>query len=347
MTNLPVVVAIPARNEADRIGACLAALAQQTLARSRIAAVVIYANNCTDSTAAIARNTCLPFALEVVEATLPPNYSHVGYARRGASNAAIACLKRRGHIDGIIANTDADSEVDTGWLAALLAAFGSEVDAVCGEIEIEEPLTSGLMAARAAEAAYADAVARVTALLDPLPHDPWPNHIWSWGANFSVRARVLLSIGGSPLVNLAEDRALHATLLARDFRIRHSRAVRVRTSARVDGRAPGGFADLLAGYAADPAALADFALEPAAVTWQRAQARGKARRQWCDRPGFGAFWAACEAKMPGLARQRVAVDALPSETRQLVARIRAAADRSDTRARATAFAPVLREAARQ
>jgi cellulose synthase/poly-beta-1,6-N-acetylglucosamine synthase-like glycosyltransferase len=345
MTNLPLVVAIPARNEADRIGACLVALARQTLARSRITAVVLYANNCTDSTAAVARNMSLPFDLEVIEATLLPNGTHVGYARRGASNAAIASLHRRGYTDGIIANTDADSRVDPGWLAALLAAFASDVDAVCGEIDIDEPLAMGLAAAREAEAAYADAVARVTALLDPLAHDPWPNHIWSWGANFAVRASVLSAVGGSPLVELAEDRALHAALLAQDFRIRHSRAVRVRTSARTDGRAPGGFADLLAGYAADPAALADFALEPAGVSWQRAQTRGKARRQWCDRSGFGAFWAACEAQMPDLERQRVTVDALPSETRQLFARIKAAGDRSDTQVRATAVVSAPREAA--
>ena len=317
MTSLPVIIAIPARNEADRIGACLTAIAAQPDAGSHIAGVVVFANNCTDETAAAAAAVDTPFPLHVIAAQLPPIRAHIGHARRGAIDAAFDCLMAAGRSDAIIAGTDADSRVAPGWLAALLAAFSGDVDAVCGAIDLDGTVPPGLAAVRAAEAAYAETTARAAAQLDPLPHDPWPNHIWCWGANLAVRARVLADVGGSPLVDLAEDRALHAVLLRSGARIRHSQAARVLTSARADGRAPGGFADLMTSYADDPAALADFWLEPAALTFTRASQRGAARLDWGRHPGFGEHWAAHEAETPALAPQRVAIADLPAEGARL------------------------------
>lgn len=343
----PVVVAIPARNEAGSIGAALAALAAQPDAGKRIAAVIVHANNCTDDTAAVARSVQAPFAVQVIEAEWPAAQAHVGHARRAATEAAVQHLSVLGRKDGIVASTDADSRVAPDWLAALLVAFAADVDAVCGAIDLDGPVAPGLEAVRRCEADYAGAVARAAAHLDPRAHDPWPNHVWSWGANFAVRADVLAAVGGFPLVDLAEDRALHELLVRHDARIRHADDVRVLTSARADGRAPGGFADLLAGYAGDPAALADFNLEPATISWVRAACRGRARARWGDAPGFGAFWAVHEDARPELARQRVAVGDLPRETVLLRAWIRAAEGRSDNPARGTATLPQLRAAGRR
>ena len=100
---------------------------------------------------------------------------------------------------------------------------------------------------------------------------------------------MLANVGGSPLVDLAEDRALHAALLRHGARIRHSDAARVRSWARSDGRAFGGFADLMASYADDPEALAGFWLKPAALTWERARQLGAARWRWGDHAGFGDY----------------------------------------------------------
>jgi cellulose synthase/poly-beta-1,6-N-acetylglucosamine synthase-like glycosyltransferase len=334
MTRPAIIVAIPARNEAERIRACLAALASQPAASQRITAVVVHANNCTDATAALARSTALPFALDVVESLLPPPRAHIGHARHIATDAAIAWAQQHGIDDAIIAGTDADSRVAHGWLDALVAAFDGGVDAVCGAIELDGPVPPRLAAGRADEARYAACVAQAAAVLDPLPHDPWPNHIWSWGANFAVRARTLAAVGGTPLVDLAEDRALHAELLRCDARVRHSLAARVITSARADGRAPGGLADLMTSYEADPDALADFALEPARITWRRALLRGHARRCWGDRPGFGADWADRERAMESLPHSRVSLARLPAESAQLASWIKAATDRSGSPARA-------------
>ena len=333
-----IVVAIPAHDEAERIETCLDALARQPAASRHIAGVVVFANNCRDNTATIARAMTLPFAIDVIEAELPPEHAHIGWARRGATDAAFARLAKLGIADGIIANTDADSHVGCDWLAAIVADFEHGADAVAGAIDIDPSDAAALAGTtqRRAEHDYAAAVARVNARLDPIEHDPWPNHIWAWGANLAVRARVLAAVGGMPTVNLAEDRALHAALLCRDARVRHSVTARVWTSGRSDGRAPGGFADLLHSYANDPRALADFALEPARAAWTRARLRGQARRLW-QRGGaaalapmaaalgasapatdrFGAAWMTIAETSDALQWHRVAVADLPGETRKL------------------------------
>ncbi len=340
MTRLPVVVAIPARNEADNIAACLAAIAAQPGAGSRIAGVTVFANNCTDDTVAVAARTALPFPVAVSAADLPPDTAHIGHARRAAHDAALAFMAANDIGDAIIASTDADSRVAPDWLANLTGAFTGNVDAVCGAIEIDGPVSPALARARADEAAHADAAARIAAWLDPRPHNPAPNHIWCWGANFSVRAAVLKAVGGSPIVNLAEDRALHAALLRHDAQVCHARNVCVLTSARTHGRAPGGFADLLTRYASDTSALADFWLEPAALTWNRAARRGAARRSWQatsgSERGFGAYWAMVEATDPALAAQPVALADLPAETAKLDRWLKVAASRCDIQPRAVA-----------
>src|SRR5580698_5365472 len=72
------IVAIPAKDEAERLPACLRALAKQTdelghpLARGAFG-VVVFANNCSDDSAQAARlaGEGAPFALRVVEGRLP------------------------------------------------------------------------------------------------------------------------------------------------------------------------------------------------------------------------------------------------------------------------------------
>ena len=325
---VPVIVAIPARDEANHITSCLNAIASQPGAERNIAAVILFANNCADETAAIARSLSLPYPLQVIEASFPPEEAHIGHARRGATNAAFNCKNEMGLDDPIIAGTDADSLLASDWLPALLKAFTGNIDAVCGAIDVEDNLAPSLSSKLYIEATYSDAVARVSNFLDPLPHDPWPNHIWCWGANFAVRASILLAAGGTPLVSLAEDRALHAELLRRDARIRHSQEVRVHTSSRDVGRAPGGLADLMRNYADDPNAEADYFLEPARLTIERARLRGNERQRWGETPGFGAHWQELEVTNPFLTPKRVRLAALETETKKLEMWLNTAKDRS-------------------
>ena len=139
------VVAIPVRDEEERLPACLGALAQQrdqlgqptppTLVR-----IVVFANNCTDQSASLARRLgeCLSLDVRVVEARLPPAIAHAGNARRAAMDLAEAWLVDGGEKDGVILTTDADSQVATNWIAENVVAFAAGAEAVLGRIDLDE-----------------------------------------------------------------------------------------------------------------------------------------------------------------------------------------------------------------
>jgi hypothetical protein len=87
--SLPVVVAIPAKNEEEHIRPCLVALDGQNGAS--VDHVVVYANNCTDATAAAARSVNLRsgMTVQIVEETLPPHLADAGFARRRAMEVSL------------------------------------------------------------------------------------------------------------------------------------------------------------------------------------------------------------------------------------------------------------------
>ena len=320
------VVAVPARCEAERIGACLHALAAEV--RGADAAVLVLANNCRDDTAARARAVGAQGApVFVEEVELAPADAHAGEARRRALAAAAARLRGE---DGVLLTTDADSRVVPGWLAANLRALDRGADAVCGVVGFLPDEACGLSfpPARRVEARYATLQAELTARLDPQAHDPWPNHLWAWGASLAVRAETHALAGGLPARPLAEDRAFVERLEEMDARVRHALDVRVLTSARRQGRAPGGLATLVDAYAAGEAAPCDAALEPALDAARRAVLRRRLREAWCGdapaaefaprlhlapsrveallrAPTFGLAWRAAERESPRLRRRRL------------------------------------------
>ncbi len=328
-----VAVAVPARNEAALIVPCLAALARSAEDAGLRAKVVIFVNNSSDTTAALALKFRAPaLDVTVIDAVLPPALAHAGSARRAALDRAAALLP-----DGVLLTTDADSRVDPAWIAANLAEIDAGADAVAGVVTLDPAARATLppLPGRELEWRLAGLQARLGDLLDPVPHDPWPNHLWAWGASLAVTRAAYLRIGGLPAVPLAEDRAFAAAIERHDLRLRHSHAPVVFTSARTVGRAPGGFADLLSAYATDPRAACDAALEPVADLVGRLQLRARVRRAHAT--GFGAAWAAIEAGTPCLVRRRVLPAMLTTEV-ELAERVisQLAARRADTAASAPA-----------
>ena len=104
------VVVIPAKNEADRLPACLAALAAQRDTSGRrffptSLGVLVFANDCEDDSAAIARRLLegFPFCWRVAEASLPRPRAHAGGARREAMNMADAWLRENGEAVAAVA----------------------------------------------------------------------------------------------------------------------------------------------------------------------------------------------------------------------------------------------------
>jgi GT2 family glycosyltransferase len=342
------VVAIPVRDEEKRLPACLHALARQRDRSGRSISptqvrVVLFANNCTDRSASLARNLGggLSLDVRVVEARLPPAIAHAGSARRAAMDLAEAWLVEAGESDGVILATDADSQVAPDWIAENLAAFAAGAEAVLGRINLDEEgdeLPEALHRRGALEDTYEKLLTEFSWLLDPLEYDPWPHHATISGASLAVTRAAYCRVGRLPRVPLGEDKALVGLLSRHDVRIRHCPTAHVITSGRTDGRAPGGVADTLAIRSKEPDAFCDEALEPFRTAFARAAWRGRLRRlygvgrlaldlNWVEKleiaprdvddliqePAFGAIWAAIELRSPRFARRLLRPAELPEQ----------------------------------
>jgi GT2 family glycosyltransferase len=262
---IEAVVAIPVRNEEERIGACLGAIGAQAGLAPGALGIALLVNNTTDGTVAAieAARTDLPHAVRVVVRDSPD--ANAGWARRGAMDAAAEWLEESGG-RGAILTTDADSRVSPDWAARNIAALAGGADAVAGTISLDPAdaarLSPALQARGRLEAEYHALLDELAALVDPDPQDPWPNHTTESGASLAVTLAAYRQVGGMPPIALGDDRAFMARLREHDLRIRHDPAIRVVTSGRLAGRAAGGVADTMRARQDDPDCLCDARLEP-------------------------------------------------------------------------------------
>ena len=328
------------RDEAERIGSCLHALAGQRNAAHP--EVLLLVNNTTDATLAeVSRaRRALPLSIRVVEHEFAPAEADAGHARRMAMDLAAGCARPA----DVLLTTDADGQVEPDWLAANLRHLRAGADAVAGCAVIDPveaaAIPAALHAADARECALAAVLDEVAALLDPEPHDPWPRHTEHSGASICVTLDAYRRAGGIPAVPIGEDRAFFAALRRVDARVRHAPDVRVTVSGRVLGRARGGMADTIRRRMIAPDPLLDDAIEPVGAAARRARLRGRLRRahgaghaegalaqllrrdlrlgaervEWLvGRPTFGEAWAEAEARSPALARVAVPAARLDAE----------------------------------
>ena len=283
----PAIVVIPARNEAERVIRCLAALAVQ---RDRLGApvsagsfgVLLWVNNSSDETAAAARRAAssLPYPLDVCEVNFSQNAT-AGGARRQAMEEA-AAIMRQSLVGGILLTTDADSVVSPTWVADNSRHLEYGADCVAGYIDAEplEILSHGpqFLSRGRLEDTYLRLIAEIDARCDPRAHNPWPSHRVSSGASLAVKLSAYDAVGGMPDKALGEDSAFTALLDRQGFKVRHALDVSVVTSCRFDGRASGGAADTMRHRRDVPDAFCDEDLEPAFRTLRRAVMRGFLRR---------------------------------------------------------------------
>jgi len=345
---LRCVVAIPVRNEAERIGECLRALdVQEGLGASELG-VVLFLNNCTDGTAHVV--AALPHPRRLVVRVIERVFdgANAGWARREAMEAAADWLEEGGGdaADGVILTTDADSRVPADWVARNLAAITDGVDAVAGRIALDEAdaarLPAALHARGSLEGAYEVLLTELEALIDPVPHDPWPRHWTTSGATLAVRLGTYRRVGGMPPLAVGEDKAFVSSLLSSDARVRHDPDILVVTSGRLDGRAPGGAADTMKLRCEVPESPCDPRLEPLPralfrFAWRRRlrrlHASGRLRRDrlWAPWLGVRPDDAAAILRLPALGAMLAAVEAAtphlayrPLRPRELRAHIRMA-----------------------
>jgi GT2 family glycosyltransferase len=340
----PAVVAIPATNEADRIGVCLTALSDQ---QHRPDAVILLLNNCTDGTEATARALAprLGFEPDLACLDLTPAQANAGCARRLAMQLA---AKRAGP-GGVLLTTDADTVVPPDWVTRNLAALDAGADVVCGRVEVD-PAEAALIPAHlhaddALECRLIALLDDIAWLLDSEPHDPPPRHTEASGASLAVTAAAFQRVGGIPAIPSTEDRTFVTALWRMDARIRHDPAIRVSVSGRTVGRAPGGMADAIRRRMVRQDKFTDDQVEPAAAALLRYGLRSAARNAWrlqridalladdlgipvrvlakaLRRPFFGAAWAALERASPHLGRRRVRFTGLPKEIARAEAIVR-------------------------
>lgn len=284
-----VAIAIPAYDEADRIGRCLDSLAAQD--DPGPIAVVVVANNCSDATAEIARAP-RSVQVHVIEHAFADHERGAGAARRMA-------MAQAAQLGTIVLTTDADCVVDRDWVRAHRAAFARGADAVAGRVSADwSELSLHPEPARhigELEWTYLGLIAEAEPLFDPVAHDPAPRHAQRCGANLGITRAMLERIGGVPALATGEDRALLAAVEHADGRIRHDRGPHVTASARLIGRAGGGMADALRQRLASDY-LCDDQLAPADALVALWRARHAARIAWqpalADGTTFGSAWAA-------------------------------------------------------
>ncbi len=332
-----IVVAIPVRDEEERISACLKALFGQTVAPD---AVVLLLNNCRDGTLAACKTWQAQWPqLHIVERELAGTLATAGEARRLALEYAAALSG-----NGIILTSDADSVTPPDWIEINCREIAMGAEVVCGtaSVDPEEALlvTQEMHQDYLDECACFDLLDEVEAILNPDPTDPWPRHQQNSGASIAVRAATFRRAGGAPAVASGEDRALVQRLRLIDARIRHAFGISVTVSGRLEGRAAGGMAEAMKRRLQQRDEFTDDRLEPATDAYRRSLAKAACRAAWLGQrssralaeellvapaimecllsvPFFGTAWAEIQSHSLVLKqRRRVSYDDLPRETKR-------------------------------
>jgi glycosyltransferase involved in cell wall biosynthesis len=223
------VVVIPARNEAAGIGACLRALAFQSIGIEQFE-VALVLDACVDATEPIARQAADELGLTL--GTLIGPGQGAGAARRLGMEAAATRLIAAGAPHGLIACTDADSRPAPDWLERQLDHLRGGARAIAGLVELDpgevEQLNSEVLRRRERDAA--DRLDRVRRT------DPTAAHHHFAGASIGITAAAYRQVGGLEPLTALEDQAFAGRLDAHGVPILRAADVKVLTSARSRGR---------------------------------------------------------------------------------------------------------------
>ncbi len=239
------VVVVPARDEAPRIAACLHALGAQLGMAPHSYEVILILDGCRDGTLEVVEQVALRLEQPVFHTVALQDPQGVGRARRLGMDIAYGRLAQIGRQDGLIASTDADSTVAPDWLTAQLALVRAGAEAIGGLIELD-PAEGGTLAPQALRMREHGVTRRLTDAREQAHRAVAVEHAHFSGASLALTAEAYGRCGGLPVRAALEDEALAQALARQGIAIHRSGSVRVRTSARTDGRAPRGLAQDLA-----------------------------------------------------------------------------------------------------
>ena len=249
-----VLVAVPARDEEERVASCLESVAtalRRARARGGIerAAVAVAVHRSTDRTAAVVADTLAAWTDLETFCHADADSTTVGAVRSRLVAEACDALALAAGPQSWLFSTDADSVVPGTWVTDLLAhADATAAQCVAGMVDLE-----GWRAHPAALAAYERLVAGGldTGVRDGQAggNDPGngngSGHRHVYGANLAVRLDAYAACGGFPSVPHGEDHGLVGRLRAAGHRVVAVHHPAVLTSGRMPGRARHGLGDLL------------------------------------------------------------------------------------------------------
>jgi glycosyltransferase involved in cell wall biosynthesis len=227
MTFDRAVVVIPAHDEADKLPRCLKAVLTAVACIPERVLTVVVLDACTDESAELAGRFGADVHFVAVDA------KNVGASRAaGFAYARTVCGVEASEEAGIwYATTDADSRVDADWLTRQMEA---DADMVLGVVRVTNWRHFS-----------ASSVNRYLTAYRAKSHRRDGGHDHVHGANMGFRADLYWETGGFATLASGEDVDLMRRFEERGHRIHRDAGLSVETSARREGRAPGGFAAYL------------------------------------------------------------------------------------------------------
>jgi glycosyltransferase involved in cell wall biosynthesis len=218
-----LAVVIPAHDEIKNLPRCLRAVLTAATCAPMPVAIVVVLDKCSDDSTRLAGRYGPDVHFVTVDA------GNVGAARAAGFTYARTLCGQDADGDTWYATTDADSRVDPDWL---LRQLGSDADMVLGVVRVTDWRRLPAAAIRRYLRAYH---------ADDTAH----GHSHVHGANMGFRADAYWQVGGFRALVTGEDAELVDRFEAAGYRIHRDTGLSVTTSARPQGRAPGGFAQHL------------------------------------------------------------------------------------------------------
>ena len=234
--DLQGVVAIPARDEEARIGACLHAVYQSVKNLSKPIGICVLVNNSKDETYPIALRQLESYhhPFRLVSCDFEMQGGHAGRARGLALHLAAQFLSKEGYLF----TTDADSTVHADWAAEALRCFAQGYDVVSGLVAYSKAeiasLPQRVREDLDREQSYWKKYVELLNLFSPEGclqiTPPLVN-----GANIAFRKSVFDALG-LPDTASGEDRGFVTQAILNGWRVHKSNRMVVDTSCRTVGK---------------------------------------------------------------------------------------------------------------
>ncbi len=233
---LRAAIVVPARDEEERIGACLDSIAAQEGVGPADYEVIVVLDACEDRTADAVAAAAERWPELRLRCVAGPGRG-AGPARALGMDVACARLESVGAASGLLASTDADSVVAPDWLCRQIEAIEAGAEAIGGEIALDVD-EAGALPLEVLERRSFELADRLRAARRRGPAE----HAHFSGASLGVTPRAYRRVGGMGQLAALEDQEFEDRLAGTGIAIHRRRSVRVTTAARTSGRAERGLA---------------------------------------------------------------------------------------------------------